>query len=275
MRCLRQALRRYPLGAAGAVVLALLVLLAVAPGLVAPDDPAAQAPAEALRPVSRAHRFGTDNFGRDVFSRVVYGTRSSVVVVVGAVTVGLGIAMVLGAVSAAAGGWVDVLVQRAVDALMAIPWLVLAMSVMALVGPGQGNTLLVIGVLTAPGQARVLRSAWLRLSAAPFIEAARAVGCSPVRMLWRYLLPGIVNELVVLASIGVGGALLSEASLSFLGFGVAPPEPAWGYMLGVEGRRFLTTAPWLALFPGVAIALAVFAATMVGDALRDVLDPRQ
>ena len=270
-----RTVRHYPLGTVGAMLLALLVILAVVPGWLATTSPTEQAPADALQAPSRAHRFGTDNFGRDVFSRVVYGTRSSLIVAAGAVVLGLGSATVLGAVSAYAGGWVDAIVQRLVDALMALPWLVIAMSVLALVGPGRNATLVVLGVLTAPGLSRVIRSSVLRLRQQAFVEAARSIGCSPARILWRHLLPNITAELVVLASVGVGGAMLSEAALSFLGFGVTPPAPAWGYMLGVEGRRFLTTAPWLAIFPGAAIALAVFAATVLGDALRDALDPRQ
>jgi peptide/nickel transport system permease protein len=266
--------RRYPLGTVGALVVACMVVLAAVPGWIAPHSPTEQAPSVALQSPSSSHRFGTDNFGRDVFSRVVYGTRSALVVGLGAVAVGLGCATVLGALSAYAGGWIDATVQRIVDALMALPWLVIAMSVLALVGPGRNATLVVIGVLTAPGLSRVVRSSVLRLRERAFVEAARTIGCPPLRILWRHLLPNIAGELVVLASLGVGGAMLSESALSFLGFGVTPPAPSWGYMLGVEGRRFLTTAPWLAIFPGAAIALAVFAATVLGDALRDALDPR-
>ncbi|MBN9494646.1 ABC transporter permease [bacterium] len=258
----------------GALVIVVLLILAVAPGLIAPHGPDAQAPADALQSVSTSHLFGTDNFGRDVFSRVVYGAKTSLFIGVGAVVVGLGAAILIGATSAYVGGWWDSLVQRLVDAVMALPWLVVLMSMMSLLGPGERNSLLVIGLLTAPGTSRVIRGAVLRLKSSLYVDAARAVGCSNTRIVVRHILPNIMPEVIVLASIGVGAAILAESSLSFLGFGVVPPAPDWGYMLGVEGRRFLTTAPWLAIFPGAAIALCVFSFNVLGDALRDELDPR-
>lgn len=265
---------RRPLGAAGGLVIVVLLVLAFAPGLIAPYGPDAQAPADALQSVSGSHLFGTDNFGRDVFSRVVYGARTSLFIGVGAVVVGLGAAILIGATSAYAGGWWDALVQRLVDAIMALPWLVVLMSMMSLLGPGERNSLLVIGLLTAPGTSRVIRGSVLRLKGTLYVDAARAMGCSDTRIVVRHILPNILPEIIVLASIGVGAAILAESSLSFLGFGVVPPAPDWGYMLGVEGRRFLTTAPWLAIFPGAAIALCVFSFNVLGDALRDELDPR-
>jgi len=265
---------RRPLGGAGALVVVLLLVLAVFPNLVAPHSPNAQAPVDALQNVSSSHLFGTDNFGRDVFSRVIYGAKTSLFIGIGAVVVGLGAAIIIGATSAYAGGWWDALVQRLVDAVMALPWLVVLMSMMSLLGPGERNSLLVIGLLTAPGMSRVIRSAVIRLKSSLYVEAARAVGCSNTRIVVRHILPNIMAEIIVLASIGIGAAILAESSLSFLGFGVVPPAPDWGYMLGVEGRRFLTTAPWLAIFPGAAIALCVFSFNVLGDALRDELDPR-
>ncbi|MBI2759892.1 MAG: ABC transporter permease [Chloroflexi bacterium] len=226
-----------------------------------------------LHPASAATEFGAARGSPVRAARRV--TRGSLIVDVGAMLVGLGIATIVGGVSACAAGWVDAVLQRLVDAVLALPWLVLAMSVLALAGPGRLNTLLVIGVLTAPGLSRVIRGAVPRLRGMAFVEAARATGCPPWWILWRHLLPNIRSGLIVLGSISVGGALLSESALSFLGFGVVPPEPAWGYMLGVEGRRFLTTAPWLAIFPSAATALVVCSATLVGDALRDALDPRR
>lgn len=265
---------RRPLGAFGAIVIIALLVLAIAPGLVAPSGPNAQAPADALQNVSGSHLFGTDNFGRDVLSRVIYGARTSLLIGIGAVVVGLGAAIIIGAASAYSGGWWDAVVQRLVDAIMALPWLVVLMSLMSLLGPGQRNSILVIGLLTAPGTSRVIRGAVLRLRASLYVDAARATGCSDVRIVVRHILPNIMPEIIVLASIGIGAAILAESSLSFLGFGVVPPAPDWGYMLGVEGRRFLTTAPWLAIFPGAAIALCVFSFNILGDALRDELDPR-
>ena len=266
--------RRKPLGAAGAVVIAVFIVMALSPAVFATQDPDAQATANSLNGPSWSHYFGTDNFGRDVYSRVVFGARTSLYIGFGAVVVGLATATVVGLLSAYAGGWVDAVVQRLVDAVMALPWLVLLMSMMALLGPGKTNTLLVVGLLTAPGTSRVVRSSVLRIKENQYFEAARATGCSTPRILVRYVLPNIVPELIILASIGVGAAIIAESSLSFLGFGVVPPEASWGYMLGIEGRRFQLVAPWLSIFPGAAIALCVFAFNMLGDALRDVLDPR-
>lgn len=273
-RQITRTIRRYPLGVAGLVLWLLLMALAAVPGWIAPASPTEPNPSVALQRPSRLHWFGTDNFGRDVFSRIVYGSRAAQIVALGATVLGLGVALVVGAVSAYAGGWVDALTQRAVDAVMALPWLVIAMSVLALVGAGRTSTLIVLGLLTAPGLSRVVRASVLRLHRQPFVEAARAQGATPPRILVHHILPNMAGELTVLASLGIGGMLLSEAALSFLGLGVVPPEPSWGYMLGVEGRRFLTTASWLAIFPGAAIAVAVFAATVIGDAVRDALDPR-
>lgn len=255
------------------VVLAFLVL-ALAPQLIATHDPNAQDTANSLQGTSWSHFFGTDNFGRDVFSRVVYGARTSLYIGFGAVLVGLGFATLVGVLSGYLGGWWDAVVQRFVDAAMALPWLVLLMSMMALLGPGKTNTVLVVGLLTVSGTSRVVRSSVIRIKGNQYVEAARAVGCSTPRILTRYILPNIVPELIILASVGVGAAIIAESSLSFLGFGVVPPEPSWGYMLGIEGRRFQLVAPWLSIFPGAAIALCVFAFNMLGDALRDVLDPR-
>lgn len=266
--------RRKPLGAAGAVVILAFLVLALAPSLFATADPNAQDTANSLQGPAWSHFFGTDNFGRDVYSRVVYGARTSLSIGLGAVFVGIAVATAVGVLSAYAGGWVDALVQRVVDAVMALPWLVLLMSMMALLGPGKANTLLVVGLLTAPGTSRVVRSSVLRIKENQYFEAARATGCSSSRILARYVVPNIVPELIILASIGIGAAIIAESSLSFLGFGVVPPEASWGYMLGIEGRRFQLVAPWLSIFPGAAIALCVFAFNMLGDALRDVLDPR-
>lgn len=273
-RGLASLARRKPLGAAGALIVLLLLLVALLPGLFSHHSPTAQAPLQALKEPSRDHFFGTDNFGRDVYSRVVYAARTSMLIGFGAVALGLTLATVIGGISGFGGGWLDLGVQRIVDAMMALPGLVLLLSMMSLLGPGVVNTMLVVGLLTAPGTSRVVRSAVLRVKESQFVDAARATGCSGPYIALRHILPNIMPELIILASIGLGGAILAEASLSFLGFGVVPPKPSWGYMLGVEGRRFLTTAPWLAIFPGAAIAICVFSFNILGDALRDVLDPR-
>jgi peptide/nickel transport system permease protein len=273
-RGLLTLVRKKTLGAAGGLIVLLLLLMAAAPGLFTNQSPTAQAPLNALKPPSSEHLFGTDNFGRDVYSRVIYGARTSVAIGFGAVILGLTLASLVGMTSGFAGGGVDLLLQRLVDAVMALPGLVLLLSMMSLLGPGVLNTMLVVGLLTAPATSRVVRASLLRARETQYVEAARATGCSGTYIAVRHILPNIAPELIVLASIGLGGAILAESSLSFLGFGVVPPQPSWGYMLGVEGRRFMTTAPWLAIFPGAAISLCVFSFNMFGDALRDLLDPR-
>jgi ABC-type dipeptide/oligopeptide/nickel transport system permease subunit len=263
-----------PLGLFGAVAIIMLVFLAIAPSVVARNDPNQIDATNLFKGPNTSAFFGTDQQGRDVFSRVVHGTRTSLEVGVGAVVIGIGAALIIGVSSAFFGGWFDAVVQRLVDAIMALPWLVVLMSVMQLVGPGQTSAMVVIGLLTAPGTSRVVRSAVLGVTGLPYIEATRSGGSTNLRIILRHVLPNIVPELIVLASVGIGAAILAESSLSFLGFGVVPPAPDWGYMLGIDGRRFLTKAPWLAIFPGAAIALCVFSFNVLGDALRDVLDPR-
>jgi peptide/nickel transport system permease protein len=266
--------RYRPLAGFGALVILVLGLMAAVPQVFATHDPVALDYGATLKGPSGAHWFGTDNFGRDIYSRVVFGARTSVLVGLGATFVGVALATVIGLVCGFLGGAVDAVLQRVVDGAMALPWLVVLMSIMALIGPGVGNVILAVGILSAPSMSRVVRAAVLRLRASTFVEAARAVGATDSRIVLRYVLPNITSELIVLASVAVGTAILAESTLSFLGFGVVPPEPSWGYMLSVEGRRFMYIAPWLAIFPGAAVAVTVFAMNMFGDGLRDALDPR-
>lgn len=266
--------RYHPLAAFGAVIAAVLVLMAAMPAVFATHDPIALDYAAVLKGPDSTHWFGTDNFGRDVYSRIVYGARTSVLVGLGATFVGISLATIIGLVCGFLGGAVDAVVQRVVDGMMALPWLVVLMSIMAMIGPGVWNVIFAVGILSAPSMSRVVRASVLRLRAATFIDAARAIGAPDGRIIWRYILPNMTSELIVLASVAVGSAILAESTLSFLGFGIVPPKPAWGYMLSVEGRRFMYIAPWLAIFPGVAVAVTVFAINMFGDGLRDALDPR-
>jgi peptide/nickel transport system permease protein len=266
--------RHKPLGLAGLILIAIMVIVAVFAPLIATHDPVATDTLNQLEGPSSEHWFGTDHLGRDTFSRVVYGTRTSLAVGFGAVALGTTLAVLLGVVSAYYGGALDLVTQRLVDAVMALPWLILIMSVMALIGPGVVNIILVLGFLTAPGASRVIRGATLSVGASPYVDSARALGCRDHQIIIRHVLPNVAAPMIVIATIGLGAAILAEAALSFLGFGVVPPEPSLGQMLSVEGRKWMLKAPWIAIFPGIAISLAVFGFNMLGDALRDVLDPR-
>jgi peptide/nickel transport system permease protein len=209
-----------------------------------------------------------------VFSRVVYGARISVTVGFGAVLISSLLAAAIGITSGYFGGRYDMLVQRVVDAWQSFPYLVVILSIMAVLGPGLLNTILALGFLGAVGASRVIRGATISVVQNTYVEAARAVGAGHLRIMARYILPNVAATIIVLATIGLGAFILAESALSFLGFGVPPPYPSWGGMLSGSGRSFFYTAPWMAVWPGAAISLAVFGFNMLGDALRDVLDPR-
>jgi peptide/nickel transport system permease protein len=217
---------------------------------------------------------GTDNLSRDMWSRVVYGARISVTVGFATIVLGTLVAAAVGISSAYVGGTYDIVVQRIVDAWMSFPYLVIILSLMAVLGPGLVNLILALSLLIAAGGARVIRGAALSVMQNPYLEAARAMGAGHLRIVLRYVLPNVMATIMILATIGLGGVILAESSLSFLGFGVPPPYPSWGAMLSGSGRSYMYRAPWMAIWPGLAISLAVFGFNMLGDALRDVLDPR-
>jgi peptide/nickel transport system permease protein len=227
-----------------------------------------------LKPPSGAHWLGTDNLGRDVLSRVIFGARVSMLVGVGGVALGLLGATAVGLASGYFGGRLDILAQRVVDAFMCFPLLLVALTIMALLGPGLANVILTLGLVLAVRDSRVIRGAVLGVKANLYVEAARALGATHGAMIGRHILPNIFAPLIILATVNIGAVILIEAALSFLGFGVPPPRPSWGGMLSGAGLVHMLRAPWLALWPGVALSLAVFGANMVGDALRDLLDPR-
>lgn len=266
--------RRKPLGALGALIVLALLLMAAFAEVIAPYGYDETIRGARMRPPGAAHWLGTDNLSRDLWSRVVYGARVSVTV--GLLTVGLALllATAVGVSSAYFGGLWDLLVQRVVDAWLSFPYLVIILSIMAVVGPGLGNVVLSLAILIAAANSRVIRGATLSVMASSYVEAARALGCGHARIILRHVLPNVVATLIILATIGLGTAILAESALSFLGFGVPPPYPSWGSMLSGSGRTYMFRAPWMAIWPGVAISLAVFAFNMLGDALRDVLDPR-
>lgn len=267
-------MRKKPLAAAGAVTLLALTAIAVLAPLVATHDPYTFAAADRLEGPTLEHLFGTDEFGRDLFSRVVYGARVSLKVGFIAVLFSTVVGSAVGVASGYIGGWFDTIVQRMVDMLMAFPTIVLALAIVAARGQDVSNVIIALAVVQTPGLIRVVRSNVLTLKERPFIEAGRVIGASPSRIMLVHLLPNVAPSIIVLATAGLGGAILTEATLSFLGLGTPPPQPSWGGMLSSSARRFATQAPWLVIFPGVALSLAIYSFNLLGDGLRDVLDPR-
>jgi len=265
--------RAKPLGAISAIIIALLLAAAVFAPLIAPYN-YTEKTGQALSEPSADNIMGTDKFGRDQFSRLVYGSRSTVKVGLGAAALATVVAVAVGLTSGFLGGMFDNLVQRIVEALMSLPWLVVVLAVMSFVGSGTGTVILVLGLLAAPNMSRVIRGATLSVREMAYIEAARAISASPARLIVRHTLPNILAPIIVMGTLAVGNAILAEAALSFLGFGITPPTPSWGQELSGSGRQYMQIAPWLAIFPGLAISITVFSFNMLGDALRDVLDPR-
>ena len=266
--------RRKPLGAAGGLIVVGLVLLALFADRIAPYDFDETIAGARMRPPSVRFWMGTDNLGRDVWTRVVFGARVSMTVGFGAVLLGTALATLIGVTSGYFAGGYDTVVQRVVDAWQSFPFLVITLSLMAVLGPGQLNVILTLGVVGAAGASRVIRSATVAVIGNAYVEGARALGCGHLRILARHVLPNVAAPIIILATIGLGSAILAESALSFLGFGVPPPYPSWGGMLSGSGRSYMYQAPWMALWPGLAISLAVYGFNMLGDALRDVLDPR-
>jgi peptide/nickel transport system permease protein len=263
---------RKPLGAIGGVIILALLVMAVFAGQIAPyayDESIAR-----MKPPGAQFWMGTDNLGRDVWSRVVYGARISVTVGFATVALSTLLAVAIGVSSAYVGRTYDILVQRLVDAWISFPALVIILSLLAALGPGLLNLILALSIIGSAGASRVIRGATLSVMQHPYVEAARAIGAGHARILTLYVLPNIMATIIILATIGLGTVILAESALSFLGFGVPPPYPSWGGMLSGSGRTFMYHAPWMALCPGAAISLAVFGFNMLGDALRDVLDPR-
>ena len=267
--------RRYPLGVAGAIIMTVFVLAALFAGSVAPLDPFTTNPRASLAPPSTAHWMGADMMGRDVLSRMIHGARISLAVSIGATLIGSGLGATLGLASGFIGGWFDLLIQRAAEVMQSLPLLVMALVITASLGPSLPNTIIAIAIPLIPTVARVIRSNVLSLREMPFVEAARATGMSETRIAVVHVLPNTLAPLIVLATAQLGSTILTEASLSFLGLGVPEPWPSWGRMLSESAAEYVRTAPWLVIFPGLAISLVVFGTNLLGDALRDALDPRQ
>src|SRR5213594_615028 len=274
LRALWRFCCKKPLGAlGGAIVLAMILTAVLAPWITrySYDETIRGA---RMKPPGAQFWMGTDNLGRDMWSRVVYGARISVTVGFCAVLIAQALAACIGITSGYFGGRFDLCVQRIVDAWQSFPFLVVILSIMAVLGPGLVNVTAALGVVGAANASRVIRGTTISVVENPYIESARALGCGHLRIMVRHILPNVAGTIIVLATIGLGAFILAESALSFLGFGVPPPYPSWGAMLSGAGRSFFYQAPWMAIYPGLAISLAVFGFNMLGDALRDVLDPR-
>jgi peptide/nickel transport system permease protein len=267
-------IRKKPLGAIGAFLLFSFIFVAIFAPWLATHDPDLNNYRARVKPPSAEHWFGTDNFGRDIYSRVIYGARISMYVGILATMLGTSIGALTGLLSGFLGGKVDQIVQRFADVMFTIPGLVLAMAIVTMLGPSMLNVIIAIAIPRIPDTNRVIRSAVLSVKESLYIDAAHAIGCANWRIMLQHILPNVTAPYIVIASAGLSGAILVEASLSFLGMGVPPPAPSWGRMLSTEGMRFFETATWMAIFPGVFISVAVFGANLFGDALRDVLDPK-
>jgi peptide/nickel transport system permease protein len=276
-RFVGEFIRRRPLGTAGAVLILVMVLAAAFADVIAPYDPVEVSFADFLVPPGPAHLLGTDNFGRDIFTRIVYGSRTALLVGFTASFVGCTAGYILGVVGAYFGGRIDQLIQRLMDILISFPLIVIAIAVVAALGTGEGligNVIAAITVPIVPRVARVVRASALTVVAMPYVEATRAVGAGAARIMFRHIAPNVFAPYLIMLTAFLGQAILLEASLSFLGLGVFEPTPAWGLMLRGAGMAFIEQAPWMAIAPGVAISAAVFGFNLFGDSLRDALDPR-
>lgn len=270
----RQVAATQPLGMFGALIVLIFLVMALAPGIIAPHDPNAPGVGGRLEDPSWSHFMGTDGLGRDVFSRIVFGARLSVLIGFGAVAVGTTAGAVIGIVSGYFGGTTDTLIQRLIDAVMTFPGLILALVIVTIWGQGVTQLVFAIAILIIPGASRIVRGATLAEKNNQYVEAAKVLGASESRIIFRHILPNITAPIIVIVSVMVGVAILVEAALSFLGLGVPPPTPSWGQMLSIEGRTFMLEQPWLAIWPGLAISFVVLGLNLLGDALRDILDPK-
>jgi len=266
--------KKKPLGLAGGIIVLLLLLVAVIGPLIAPFPWDEIHTVDKLTSPNSQYLLGTDNIGRDLLSRIIRGARISIYVGLGASALNVLIATSIGMFSGYFGGKLDIIVQRFVDALLTFPMLIIVITLMNLIGTGITQVIIVLGIWGGIGWIRVVRSAVISIRQNVYIEAARAIGCSTSKMVTRHILPNITPVMIVIFSVAMSGNILGEASLSFLGFGIPPPEPSWGGMLSGEGRQYMYEAPWLAVWPGVALSIAVYGINMWGDAVRDLLDPR-
>lgn len=266
--------RRQPLGTFGLAIVVIMFVAGISAGWIAPYDPEENDFNAMMEAPSWLHLLGTDQLGRDIFSRLVYGARTALIVGFSAAFVGGAIGLVLGVSSAYFGGWFDLGFQRVLDVLMAFPLIILALAVVAVFGTGVFNVILAITIPLIPRCGRVVRASALAVREIPYVDAARALGFGHARIVLRHMVPNVVAPFLIMLSAFVGQAILAEASLSYLGLGVQEPVPAWGLMLQGGAEEYATTAPWIAVFPGLAIMLTVLGISLFGDALRDAIDPK-
>lgn len=274
VRTLGRLVRRQPLGAAAGVVLLTMVVLAVGAPYLAPFDPAGGNPTALYSRPNATYWLGTDAFGRDILSRLIFGARVSLLVGLGASLLGVVVGAELGVIAGYRGSWTDVLTQRVMDAMLAFPMLLLALAMAAVLGPSLRNVIVSLAVPIVPRAARIARSSVLGLKATPFVEAARAIGCGDLRIMLRHVVPNIFAPLLIIATAYLGLAIVQEAALDYLGAGIQEPEASWGLMMAGAATSLALVAPWIVIFPGLAICLAVLASNLLGDAIRDLFDPR-
>jgi len=267
-------LRRRRSAMIGLVVVALFIVAALFAPWLAPFDPIETSWSAIRKAPSAAHWFGTDDIGRDVLSRIVWGTRASLLAGVVAVSIAVALGVPIGMTAGLVGGFVDALISRLTDAFLACPFLILAIALAAFLGPNLTNAMIAIGVSATPIFVRLTRAQVLNVKVEEYIEAARALGNSPLRIAWRHVLPNILAPVIVQSTLAIAAAIIAEASLSFLGLGQQPPAPSWGSMLNTA-KNYVDNAPWMAIWPGLAIFLLVLSFNLLGDGLRDALDPRQ
>ena len=270
----RRLIREKPLGTFGLVIVIILFIVGIFANFIAPYGMNKTHLSDILKPPSSKYLLGTDQLGRDLLSRLIFGARVSMIIGLGATALSEGLATIIGIVSGYIGGKLDLIVQRFVDAWMSIPGFILLLTMMSIVGSGMFQLIMIIGIQGAIGHSRVIRSAVIGIKSNMYVSAADAIGCGPIRTMLRHILPNVTAVIIIGFTIGMGGAIMYEASLSFLGFGVPPGVPSWGSMLSQGGRRYMEAAPWLALWPGAALTLVVYGINMFGDSLRDLLDPR-
>ncbi len=274
IECWPRLVKEKPLGTVGGVLVLIMLLTGIFAHWIAPYGMNETRLADRLQPYSLRHLLGTDALGRDMLSRIIFGARISMFVGLGAVGISTVLKILIGITTGYFGGVWDLLMQRIVDAWMCFPFLIILLTLMAIFGPGLRNIILVLGFSGSFAASRTIRGATIGIKENQYIEAARAVGCSHPRVLAGYVLPNVMAPIIISATVSLGAVILAESSLSFLGFGIPPPAPSWGGMLSGSGRTYMLTAPWMAIWPGVALSLVVFGFNMLGDGLRDVLDPR-
>ena len=273
-RTLLRNMRRQPLGTFGAVVLAVMGFAAIGAPYVAPYDPTMGDSTALFQPPSAAYWLGTDGFGRDILSRLIYGARISLMVGLGTSLLGVTVGATVGIVAGYLGGWVDSITQRIMDAMLAFPMLLLALALATVLGPSLENVIIALAMPIVPRAARIARASTLVLNVTAFVEAARATGCTDTRIILRHIVPNTFAPLLVIATAYLGLAIVQEAALDYLGAGIQEPDASWGLMMAGSATSLALVAPWIVIFPGLAICLAVLASNLLGDAIRDILDPK-